>query len=85
MFTTTVNAAGDPTISRRNLFPSASKSSPEPARVQLQATGPPAGGCVQPPLTNTTWIQLGIDNYLANLPNGTSLNLQVSYKSECLL
>ncbi|KAA1095572.1 hypothetical protein PGT21_000866 [Puccinia graminis f. sp. tritici] len=76
IFMTTVNAAGDPTLSRRNLFPSAAKSSPGATTVQPQATGPAASGCVQPPLTNTTWIQLGIDNYLANLPNGTSLNLQ---------
>ncbi|POW01203.1 hypothetical protein PSHT_12674 [Puccinia striiformis] len=37
---------------------------------------PANSACTQPLLSNSTWIQLGIDNYLANLPNGASLNLQ---------
>ncbi|WAQ81291.1 hypothetical protein PtA15_1A631 [Puccinia triticina] len=62
-------------LTRRNLFPSSAKSAAAQTTVQPNAAPSPSG-CVQPPLTNSTWIQLGIDNYLANLPNGTSLNLQ---------
>ncbi|WAQ91214.1 hypothetical protein PtA15_14A95 [Puccinia triticina] len=65
-------------LTRRNLFPSAPRSASVPTPVQPQATAttPSNSACVQPPLNNSTWIQLGIDNYLANLPNGASLNLQ---------
>ncbi|PLW12228.1 hypothetical protein PCASD_18841 [Puccinia coronata f. sp. avenae] len=65
-------------LTRRNLIPPPANSNPIPATVKPQATVTPPNNaaCVQPPLTNTTWIQLGIDNYLANMPNGTSLNLQ---------
>ncbi|KAH9451890.1 hypothetical protein MJO29_013505 [Puccinia striiformis f. sp. tritici] len=86
-FMTSVYAALDPALSqvahhsdltRRSLFPPSANAQPAPATVQPQATGtPPANSaCAQPPLSNSTWIQLGIDNYLANLPGGTSLNLQ---------
>jgi hypothetical protein len=72
-------------LTRRNLFPSSAASNPAPTTVQPQAAGTPPSNsaCIQPPITNTTWIQLGIDNYLANLPNGASLNLQVSFKVGC--
>ncbi|KAA1079292.1 hypothetical protein PGT21_006836 [Puccinia graminis f. sp. tritici] len=65
-------------LTRRNLFPSSAASNPATTTVQPQAAGTPPSNsaCIQPPITNTTWIQLGIDNYLANLPNGASLNLQ---------
>ncbi|KAA1086554.1 hypothetical protein PGT21_003295 [Puccinia graminis f. sp. tritici] len=87
-FLNPVTARGDPllaesthhwsSLTRRNLFPSSASSKPAPTTVQPQAAGTPTSNlaCVQPPITNTTWIQLGIDNYLANLPNGASLNLQ---------
>ncbi|KAH9457696.1 hypothetical protein MJO28_004754 [Puccinia striiformis f. sp. tritici] len=67
-------------LTRRNLFPPSASTSnhPPPITVQPQATAtiPANSACTQPPLSNSTWIQLGIDNYLANLPNGASLNLQ---------
>ncbi|KAA1082504.1 hypothetical protein PGT21_005669 [Puccinia graminis f. sp. tritici] len=65
-------------LTRRNLFPSSAASNPATTTVQPQAAGTPPSNsaCIQPPITNSTWIQLGIDNYLANLPNGASLNLQ---------
>ncbi|KNZ43870.1 hypothetical protein VP01_977g4 [Puccinia sorghi] len=67
-------------LARRSLVASPANiniTNPAPSTVQPQPTAAaPASSCVQPPLTNTTWIQLGIDNYLANLPNGTSMNLQ---------
>ncbi|KAA1130712.1 hypothetical protein PGTUg99_026597 [Puccinia graminis f. sp. tritici] len=87
-FLNPVTARGDPllaestdhwsSLTRRSLFPSSASSKPAPTTVQPQAAGTPSSNpaCVQPPITNTTWIQLGIDNYLANLPNGASLNLQ---------
>ncbi|CAH7673141.1 hypothetical protein BY996DRAFT_4581795 [Phakopsora pachyrhizi] len=32
-------------------------------------------GCTQPDINPSTWISLGIDNYLSNLPNGTTKSL----------
>ncbi|OAV97820.1 hypothetical protein PTTG_25834 [Puccinia triticina 1-1 BBBD Race 1] len=87
-FLTQVTTAGNPlhdesnnhwsTLTRRNLFPSSATSASVPTTVQPQATvTPPSNSaCIQPPLNNSTWIQLGIDNYLANLPNGASLSLE---------
>lgn len=32
--------------------------------------------CSQPDINNVTWVTRGIDSYLQNLPNGSSMSLQ---------
>lgn len=58
-----------PEKSGAELMPGATQG---PGRVSFQNNT----ACTPPALNNSTWMQLGIDNYLSSFPNGTSLDLQ---------
>ncbi|KAG0144494.1 hypothetical protein CROQUDRAFT_64994 [Cronartium quercuum f. sp. fusiforme G11] len=72
------NVNGHPTLN--NLRPRAAPftlSGTAPA-----STTPVNQSCDQPDINSTTWIQRGIDSYLQNFPNGTTMSLQVSFSNQ---
>ncbi|MBW0473561.1 hypothetical protein O181_013276 [Austropuccinia psidii MF-1] len=66
-------------LTRRGLFPvRKTPNTPQtviPAPAQNNSRVVTNSACVQPPINNVTWIKLGLDNYLSNLPGGTNMTL----------